>query len=399
MSASYPKVDPVEADPVFTASGATDAEVAAAVAVEVAARVAAILALEGEVADDLAAAMDDVDAALALKQAAATAATDAELAAVEAALEADVALKQDAITAATDAELSAAVSSLTTAISAKQDAATAATDAEVAAAIAAHAAGDATDAELAATAATLQPLDSDLTAIAALATTATGRSLLAAADASAIRAIADAQQADTDLAAIAALTTTATGRSLLAATDAAAIRAISAAAAQSDFDLAQGAYRLIHSRWGLYGAATAASTQLMYSNGFIAVGANNSGVCAFYLDPADLPTIPGKTKKLRVRGWLINNAVAAPGIGFTFVLHPVTAFASASGAYPRVSTIGATLVSPGVANPAANAVSGPHSQEIDFPAAGWYVMGAFHNATLPSGNLPQIIVELAWRHA
>jgi len=76
-----------------------------------------------------------------------------------------------------------------------------------------------------------QPLDSDLTAIAALTTTSFGRSLLAAADAAALRSLAglvlgtdiysksavDAgfQPLDSDLTAIAALTTTSFGRSLL----------------------------------------------------------------------------------------------------------------------------------------------------------------------------------------
>lgn len=52
-----------------------------------------------------------------------------------------------------------------------------------------------------------QPLDSDLTAIAALTTTATGRSLLAAANAAAIRAIASAQAEDATLTALAAYNT------------------------------------------------------------------------------------------------------------------------------------------------------------------------------------------------
>lgn len=83
-----------------------------------------------------------------------------------------------------------------------------------------------------------QPLDSDLTAIAALTTTATGRSLLAAADAAAIRTISGAetsgaaasaqaasQPVDSDLTAISALTTTSYGRAFLPLADAAAARA------------------------------------------------------------------------------------------------------------------------------------------------------------------------------
>lgn len=103
-------------------------------------------------------------------------------------------------------------------------------------------------ATIAAAVASYQPLDSDLTAIAALTTTTFGRSLLALADASAARttlglgtaatanssnfetagaaaaAQAASQPLDSDLTAIAALTTTTFGRSLLALADAAAAR-------------------------------------------------------------------------------------------------------------------------------------------------------------------------------
>lgn len=106
-----------------------------------------------------------------------------------------------------------------------------------------------TAAELAAALASYQPLDSDLTAIAALTTTSYGRAFLALVDAAAGRtalglgtaathahgdydaagaaaaAQAASQPLDSDLTAIAALSTTAFGRSLLALADAAAAQA------------------------------------------------------------------------------------------------------------------------------------------------------------------------------
>lgn len=97
-----------------------------------------------------------------------------------------------------------------------------------------------------------QPLDSDLTAIAALSTTAFGRALLVLANAAAGRtafglgtaAVEDAtafQPVDSDLTAIAALATTAFGRGFLVLADAAAARTAlalgtAALAATGDFD-------------------------------------------------------------------------------------------------------------------------------------------------------------------
>lgn len=87
--------------------------------------------------------------------------------ATQAELDAVAAAKQDAATAATDAELTAHAAD-TTAVHGIADTAALATSADLAA---------------------KQPLDSDLTAIAALATTSFGRSLLALADAAALRAL------------------------------------------------------------------------------------------------------------------------------------------------------------------------------------------------------------------
>jgi hypothetical protein len=68
-----------------------------------------------------------------------------------------------------------------------------------------------------------QPLDADLTAIAALTTTTYGRSLLTLADAAALLTATGAQPLDADLTSIAALTTTSFGRTLLTLANAAAL--------------------------------------------------------------------------------------------------------------------------------------------------------------------------------
>jgi hypothetical protein len=158
-----------EADPVFTATGATSAQLAAVQAaleaVDALKQDSATAATDAEVAaiqaglnaaialkqdagtaatdDELAAVQAGLQTAVDLKQDASTAATDAEVAAIEATLQSAIALKQDASTAATDAELAAAVTSINTALALKQDAATAATDSELAAEATARQAADA----------------------------------------------------------------------------------------------------------------------------------------------------------------------------------------------------------------------------------------------------------------
>lgn len=145
----------------------------------------------------LAPAVADLNAAIATKQDVATAGTDAEIAVAKAealAATAAVQVEVDALEAvgATDVEVAAAVASL---------AATVAKEAELAAEVAANSLTDraranhtgeqsqATVTGLVAALAGRQPLDSDLTAIAALSTTAFGRSLLEKANSIEARAL------------------------------------------------------------------------------------------------------------------------------------------------------------------------------------------------------------------
>lgn len=139
------------------ATAATDAELSAAVAT-------INTALGTKQASATAATDAELAAAVALLQDKATAATDSELASAVATINTALAFKQDAATAATDSELAAAMSTINAALTGKQDAADAATDAELAAAVstlntaiaAKQASADAaTDAELASAVATI----------------------------------------------------------------------------------------------------------------------------------------------------------------------------------------------------------------------------------------------------
>lgn len=111
-----------------------------------------------------------------------------------------------------------------------------------------------------------QPLDSDLTSIAALATTTYGRAILTLADQAALVALLPAYQAsDADLTAIAAISTTSYGRALLALADQSALMGALAAASAT----AQGIVELATPAEALTGTDT---TRAVTPEGLKAVG-------------------------------------------------------------------------------------------------------------------------------
>jgi hypothetical protein len=188
-----------------------------------------------------------------------------------------------------------------------------------------------------------QPLDSDLTAIAALSTTPFGRALLELVDAAALRSAAglvigtDVQPADSDLTAIAALATTSYGRAFLALADAAAGRsalglgtmATQAAASYAALTGAAftGAVALPATAPGLNGAAR--YTAIDPATGRIAINGQEIGgtgwrdvtsICvAGSLDPANVGTFQMRREGNFVT-YRVSNLLLAPGTGaLTFV--------------------------------------------------------------------------------
>lgn len=208
--------------------------------------------------------------------------------------------------------------------------------------VGADVAGAAAVAQAAAIAAS-QPLDSDLTAIAALSTTAYGRAFLALADAAAARtalalgtaathatgdfdavgaaaaAQAASQPIDSDLTAIAALTTTSYGRAFLALADSAAARSALSlgTAAQSntgDFDAsgaaaaAQAASQPLDSDL----TAIAALTTTAFGRAFLAFANTAAVLSALSLD-ADLATfaLPASTTITAAAATVLDDASTA----------------------------------------------------------------------------------------
>ncbi len=176
-----------------------------------------------------------------------------------------------------------------------------------------------------------QPADADLTAIAALTTTAYGRSLLTLANATALAAEVDSffltpaegnaayQPLDSDLTAIAALTTTSYGRAFLALADAAAARtAIGAVIGTNvqawDADLDALAANSTNGLWARTGAGTGAARTITGTANEITL-TNGNGVSG---NPtASLPASLTFTGKTVTGGAFIGGTLDNANVGAT----------------------------------------------------------------------------------
>lgn len=129
------------------------------------------------------------------------------------------------------------------------------------------------------------------------------------------------------------------------------------------------------------GSLTAASVAGTYGFGQgIPVQITGTGTAApantIYIAAADFPTVNGLTTKLRVRAQVFCNDVA-PGVTFTFGLHPITRPATSGGVGLVIYTIGTAVASStaAIATPAADSSNVNASADFAIPADGHYVLG------------------------
>ena len=143
-------------------------------------------------------------------------------------------------------------------------------------------------------------------------------------------------------------------------------------------------------------ASASSSVYVLHPGGGVALAAAGGARAGLYLDPADF-SIPGYTTSLRVRGRLVTNAVA-PAADFYFDLQPVATWNGASGAFPGIATLGASLGRATIAAPAASAAHVAASAEFAFPAAGHYTLVLSTSTTTAANAQGEFAAELQLRH-
>jgi hypothetical protein len=143
--------------------------------------------------------------------------------------------------------------------------------------------------------------------------------------------------------------------------------------------------------------AGASGTFILNSTNFVQLNTAGSALGAFRLDPANMPTIPGLAKKLRLDATVVPGAVA-PGVDFAVHLYPVATWGGASGAQPLVATVGASLGSTSFPAPSGAPIS-QVTADLAYPAAGLYVVALVTSGVIAVNSNSSCIVALQRRWA
>lgn len=139
--------------------------------------------------------------------------------------------------------------------------------------------------------------------------------------------------------------------------------------------------------------ATSATPYVLSPAGVSAVfvGAANSSISPFYLDPADYPIGPaGATPLLRLKAWMMTNQVAQTGT-VTVGLYPIATWSNPATTSQTPATVGAATVAAAFAAQAASTETAANSATANFPAAGFFLFGAVVSGAAIATNGPVMI--------
>ncbi|CAB4199326.1 hypothetical protein UFOVP1326_37 [uncultured Caudovirales phage] len=123
-------------------------------------------------------------------------------------------------------------------------------------------------------------------------------------------------------------------------------------------------------------------------------------IASLYIAAADLPSVNGVTPKLRIRGEVYNNDVAAFTGTLILGLYPITRPGTSGGAGLNIYTLG-TVVSGSqvtLTNPAADSANALVGSDFAMPADGHYCLGFITNATVAASAHLHIAARLQHRN-
>lgn len=144
-------------------------------------------------------------------------------------------------------------------------------------------------------------------------------------------------------------------------------------------------YRVISEASGSHIAGRVAGTYALGDGDPIAISGTGTlyPIKIIHIASADLPTVDGKTTKLKIKVNIAVNDVAPTG-NYTFGLYPITRPATSGGAGLDIYTLGTVVASSTVlfTTPAADGLLTGSSSDISLPSDGFYCIGVITTATV-----------------
>lgn len=162
-------------------------------------------------------------------------------------------------------------------------------------------------------------------------------------------------------------------------------------------------YRTILDCSGSHTAAKVAGTYALGQGDPLAVGGTGTlyPLNSIFIAAADFPTVNGLAPKLRIRAQLYTNDVAPTG-NFTFGLYPITRPGTSGGAGVCIFTLGTVVTGSNgasFATPVADSLLNAVSSDFALPADGHYVIAVVTTATVAASSHVHASASLQLRNA